>query len=132
VALATQNHQCIQWDRQHQEMESYKIGDKVMLRSDGLLMAKFRKFPRHLVPRWLGPFQVIGNQESPNFKLKLPRTMSRIHPMFYGNILKRYKEFDHGKFPGGQDRAKEVGTQDEVEGQMFEIESIIDKDIIRG
>jgi hypothetical protein len=47
VALATQNHQCIQWDRKHQEMEDYQIGDKVLLRSDGLLLAKFRKFPRH-------------------------------------------------------------------------------------
>jgi hypothetical protein len=51
--------------------------------------------------------------------------------MFHGNILKRYKEMDHFKFPGGKVQAKESGTQEEVEGQIFEIDSIIDKDVVK-
>jgi hypothetical protein len=105
------------------------IGDLVILRSEGLLLAKFRKFPRHFVPRWLGPFPVLETQGAPNFKL--PRTMSRVHPIFHGNVLKRYKAFDHSTFPGGNTPAKQDGNQDEVDGQMFEIESIIDKDVVK-
>jgi hypothetical protein len=78
IALATQNRQCEQWDRSHVEMDIYVPGDEVMLRSEGLLLAKFKRFPRHLVPRWLGPFRVIKATEAPNFTLQLPRTMARI------------------------------------------------------
>jgi hypothetical protein len=131
ITLATQNQQCIQWDRHHREMHKYQVGDLVMLRSEGLLLAKFRKFPRHFVPRWLGPFPVLETQGAPNFKLKLPRTMSRVQPIFHGNVLKRYKAFDHSTFPGGNTPAKHDGNQDEVDGQRFEIESIIDKDVAK-
>jgi hypothetical protein len=111
IALATKNQQCIQWDRQHREMDNFQVGDQVMLRSEGLLLAKFRKFPRHFVPRWLGPFPVLENQGSPNFKIKLPRTMSRVHPIFQGNVLKRYKAFDHSTFLSGDIPAKMVATR---------------------
>jgi hypothetical protein len=57
--------------------------------------------------------------------------MSRVHPVFHGNILKRYKEYDHRRFPGGKHPATGRGNQDEVEGQMFEIDSIIDKDVVK-
>jgi hypothetical protein len=110
-------------------MDNYALGDEVMLRSEGLLLAKFKRFPRHLVPRWLGPFKVIKASETPNFTLQLPRTMARIHPVFHGNILKRYKARDVEQFPGMKIQAKIVEMGKETGKELFEIEDIIDKDV---
>ncbi len=57
----------------------------MMLKSTGFNLPVSEKLSEKFRPRWLGPFSVLA-QEGPskmNYRLKLPPTMKKIHPVFH-------------------------------------------------
>ena len=67
-----------------------KVGDKVLLstRHLKLAVAGTAKFK----PRFVGPFEVIMKNGTVAYKLKLPDTMSKLHPWIHVSLLKSYHD----------------------------------------
>ncbi|KAJ9528280.1 hypothetical protein QJQ45_014257 [Haematococcus lacustris] len=67
---------------------TFSLGDSVMLSTKNLRNApgKARKF----LPRYVGPFKVTGKLGEAAYRLELPPTMSRLHPVFHVSLLKKY------------------------------------------
>ncbi|MGQ3285987.1 hypothetical protein, partial [Bosea sp. (in: a-proteobacteria)] len=67
---------------------TFSVGDSVLLSTKNLRNApgKARKF----LPRYVGPFQVTGRLGESAYRLELPPTMSRLHPVFHVSLLKKY------------------------------------------
>ena len=66
------------------------VGQKVMLSSENVTLAgnPTRKFQQ----RWLGPFTIKRVISRVAYELELPRTLSRLHPVFHVSLLKPYVE----------------------------------------
>ncbi|KAJ9534112.1 hypothetical protein QJQ45_002108 [Haematococcus lacustris] len=67
---------------------TFSVGDSVLLSTKNLRNApgKARKF----LPRYVGPFKVTGRLGESAYRLELPPTMSRLHPVFHVSLLKKY------------------------------------------
>ncbi|KAJ9523528.1 hypothetical protein QJQ45_007191 [Haematococcus lacustris] len=67
---------------------TFNLGDSVLLSTKNLRNApgKARKF----LPRYVGPFKVTGKLGEAAYRLELPPTMSRLHPVFHVSLLKKY------------------------------------------
>ncbi|KAJ9524861.1 hypothetical protein QJQ45_003019 [Haematococcus lacustris] len=67
---------------------TFSLGDSVLLSTKNLRNApgKARKF----LPRYVGPFKVTGKLGEAAYRLELPPTMSRLHPVFHVSLLKKY------------------------------------------
>ena len=46
---------------------------------------------RKLLPKWIGPFKVIEQVNPVAFKLEMPETLKRLHPVFHASLLKPYQ-----------------------------------------
>jgi hypothetical protein len=69
----------------------YKVGDKVLL-SMKYLNLKHSKTSRKLLPKWIGPFEVV-QVVGPVAYLKLRMNPGwRVHPVFHVSLLEPYKE----------------------------------------
>ncbi|KAJ9519625.1 hypothetical protein QJQ45_013359 [Haematococcus lacustris] len=70
------------------EPKRLSVGDSVLLSTKNLRNApgKARKF----LPRYVGPFKVTGKLGEAAYRLELPPTMSRLHPVFHVSLLKKY------------------------------------------
>ncbi len=66
--------------------ERFVVGDEVLLSTVNLSFA----IPRKLKPRFVGPFKVTKVISPVAYELKLPQTLSRLHPVFHVSLLKRY------------------------------------------
>ncbi|CAI5746373.1 unnamed protein product [Peronospora destructor] len=70
-------------------MDTFRIGDKVLLSTDGLRNSAVTNLGANkLAPRFIGPFTIlktIGNA----YTLDIPTSL-RLHPTFYVGRLKRY------------------------------------------
>ncbi|KAJ9528726.1 hypothetical protein QJQ45_020662 [Haematococcus lacustris] len=67
---------------------TFSVGDSVLLSTKNLRNApgKARKF----LPRYVGPFKVTGRLGESAYRLELPPTMSKLHPVFHVSLLKKY------------------------------------------
>ena len=83
--LAAQSRQRALKKRRHVE---YAKGDEVWLSSRNISVQG--PGTRKLMPRWLGPFKVIELCGPVAYKLELPATMSRLHPVFHVSLLQKY------------------------------------------
>lgn len=45
---------------------------------------------KKLLPKFIGPFTIVRKISDAAFKLTLPSTMSRVHPVFHVSLLKPY------------------------------------------
>jgi hypothetical protein len=84
-----QNRQKAYADQRRSPDPDYAVGTEVLLSSKHIPL-------RHpgiykLLPRWLGPFRVAKRISSVAYKLELPATMARIHPVFHASLLKLYR-----------------------------------------
>ncbi|KAJ9526430.1 hypothetical protein QJQ45_009903 [Haematococcus lacustris] len=75
----------------------FEVGAQVLLSTRNLRIktGKVRK----LVPRYVGPFVVEAKINANAYRLTLPATMSRLHPVFHVSLLKKYSGSDVGIMP---------------------------------
>ena len=74
-----------------------------------------------MLPRWIGPFTILGRVGKVAYRLDLPESMSRIHPVFHVSKLKPYK---------ASGRVQPPPVPIEIEGELeYEVECILDKRI---
>ena len=72
---------------QHRRDQEFQIGDRVLINTKFL-----RKGPgRSLMPRFIGPHQVVKKIGQVAYELKLPATM-RCHDVFHVSLLEPYNE----------------------------------------
>lgn len=85
---AAQQRQKAYADRRRSAV-TVSVGDKVLLSSKNISV----KHPgaRKLLPKWLGPFEVVRQINPVAFKLVLPPNMQLLHPVFHASLLKPYK-----------------------------------------
>ena len=72
---------------------TFQVGQEVLLSTRNIHL----KHPgsNKLLPKWIGPFPIEKQIGHVAFKLQLPDTMSRIHPVFHASLLSNYT-------PGGE------------------------------
>lgn len=66
----------------------FQEGDMVWLHSKNIAVK--HKGTRKFGPKWLGPFEVVQCVGPVAYKLSLPPTMARVHPVFHVSLLKPY------------------------------------------
>ena len=98
---------------------SFEKGDEVLLLTKNITL----KHPgtRKLLPRWIGPFTILGRVGKVAYHIDLPESMNRIHPVFHVSKLKPYK---------ASGRVQPPPVPLEIEGELeYEVERILDKRI---
>lgn len=81
---------------------------------------KVKRPCKKFTARYLSPFQIIEKKSSHAYKLRLPPSMQRLHPVFHVSMLEPYR----GRTPSD---AKEIREGDlALEDDRFKIEAIID------
>jgi hypothetical protein len=94
----------------------YKVGDKVLL-STKYLNLKHSKMNRKLLPKWIGPFEVVRVAGPVAYKLKMNPGW-RVHHVFYVSLLELYRE---------DGRVQPPPPPIEMEGALeYEVESILE------
>src|SRR5277367_473473 len=71
------------YDQNHTPAPNYQPGDKVYLDASDIQTTRPSKKLSH---HHLGPFEVVRKVGNGAYRLKLPRSMSRLHPVF--NVVK--------------------------------------------
>lgn len=80
---------------------SFKVGDLVLLKRDGIKMPVTSGVPNTLIPLYFGPFRILAvDHERDNYTLALPSSM-RVHPTFHIRCLKQFS--DPAEFFPGRD-----------------------------
>ena len=98
---------------------SFEKADEVLLSTKNITL----KHPgtRKLLPRWIGPFTILGRVGKVAYRLDLPEGMNRIHPVFHVSKLKPYK---------ASGRVQPPPVPIEIEGELeYEVGRILDKRI---
>jgi Reverse transcriptase (RNA-dependent DNA polymerase)/RNase H-like domain found in reverse transcriptase/Integrase zinc binding domain/Chromo (CHRromatin Organisation MOdifier) domain/gag-polyprotein putative aspartyl protease len=75
-------------DRLRSDGPSFVIGQQVLLSSKNLKFKHTRT--RKLLPRYVGPFEVVKVVSPVAYKLRLPKTM-KVHDVFHVSLLKPYR-----------------------------------------
>ena len=82
-----QERQKLYADKRREDV-TYGVGDRVLLSSKNL---KFKYGTPKLLPRWMGPFEILNWIGTVAYELKLPETWAdRVHPVFHVSLLNRY------------------------------------------
>jgi hypothetical protein len=94
-----------------------KLHDQVLLSTKNINL----KSPgtKKLLPKWIGPFTVVKDINGIAFKLALPVTMSKVHPVFHASLLKPY-------FPSGSTQPPTPPIIDAEGDVVFFVETILD------
>ena len=113
--IAAQQRQKAYADRRRVE-KVYKVGDKVLLSTKYLNM-KHGETSRKLLPKWIGPFEVVQVVGPVAYELKMNPGWS-VHPVFHVSLLEPYRE---------DGRVQPPPPPIELEGVLeYEVESILD------
>ena len=94
--LYAQRRMCKSYDAKHRE-ESFAVGEFVYLSPTGLLLSVAGS--KKLSSRMLGPFEVTERIGRLAYRLLLPESMSKVHPVFHVSLLKRPKDGGRGSAP---------------------------------
>ncbi|XP_055826463.1 uncharacterized protein LOC129894878 [Solanum dulcamara] len=89
MLLVAQNHQNEYVDRNVRDM-TFEVGEKVLLKvspTKGVMV--FGKIGK-LSPRYISPFEILNYVGMMAYRLALPPSLSRVHPIFYVSMLKKY------------------------------------------
>jgi hypothetical protein len=76
------------YDQHRREAPDYQPGELVYLEATNL---KSKRPSKKLDDRRFGPFKVLKKVGERAYKLDLPRTWKRIHPVFHTTLLRPYK-----------------------------------------
>jgi Chromo (CHRromatin Organisation MOdifier) domain len=90
-----QQRQASYADQSRHEM-ILKVGDRVLLSTANLHMkgpknAVVKLAAKKLLPKFIGPFEVLKSYGTVAYKLNLPATL-RIHPVFHVSLLHKYAD----------------------------------------
>jgi hypothetical protein len=81
----------------HRLEQVYKVGDNVLL-STKYLNLKHSKTNRKLLPKWIGPFEVVQIVGPVAYKLKMNPGW-QVHPVFHVSFLELYREDGRVQLP---------------------------------
>jgi hypothetical protein len=113
--IAAQQRQKALADKRRIDQE-YKVGDKVLL-STKYLNLKHSEMSRKLLPKWIGPFEVVQVVGAVAYKLKMNPGW-RVHSVFHVSLLEPYRE---------DGRVQPPPSPIEMEGALeYEVESIFE------
>ena len=106
-------------DKTRTTNKSFAVGDYVMLNAKNikLLTGGCNK----LLPRFVGPFQIIEQINEVAFKLQLPKTM-RVHNVFHASLLKTYKRREGVDPEDDEPKALIIDGHEE-----YEVEALVGK-----
>ncbi|KAJ9527667.1 hypothetical protein QJQ45_025945, partial [Haematococcus lacustris] len=93
---AAQSRQAAYANKARRDVE-YKVGQKVLLSTKNLKLQPGKA--RKLIPRYVGPFEILLLVGAVAVKLDLPASMSRLHPVFHVSLIKPYTGTDVGFMP---------------------------------
>jgi hypothetical protein len=99
------------------------VGHEVMLHTVNLDMQGCSK----LLPKWLGPFKVTKVVNPVAFRLELPPSMSRLHPVFHLSLLKPYVR------DPGRTAHRYTPLLVDRQGLVFKVDRILKhRDVVKG
>eukprot|EP01052_Picozoa_sp_SAG31_P061077 SAG31_NODE_20185_length_581_cov_1.232365_1_plen_116_part_00 len=110
------------------------VGSRVWLNLNGVGLSRFNLRPcPKLNPRYYGPYKVLAQPGVNRYKLKLPDDCY-IHDTFSSNRLKPYYDPSMVKFKGKSVPldSKFINDADDADDVEYEIEKILDWDIMSG
>ncbi|KAJ9520707.1 hypothetical protein QJQ45_007569 [Haematococcus lacustris] len=93
---AAQSRQAAYANKARRDVE-YKVGQKVLLSTKNLKLRPGKA--RKLIPRYVGPFEILLLVGAVAVKLDLPASMSRLHPVFHVSLIKPCTGTDVGFMP---------------------------------
>ena len=117
---AAQDRQKYYYDKNVRPV-SFAVGQKVLLSTKNINL----KHPgsNKLLPRWIGPFTIVEQVGAISFKLDLPDTLQRLHPVFHASLLTKYND------KGGYRPLPPILLED---GSLeYEVERILDSRVIK-
>jgi hypothetical protein len=113
------------YDRSKRESQNYKPGALVFLEGTNLTTDRPTK---KLGDKRYGPFKVLQQIGRSSYKLALPRSWSKVHPVFNEILLTPYRPPVHGQQPPIA-RPPPILIDDTTE---YEVEEIVDSRVRRG
>jgi hypothetical protein len=123
---AVQTRYKAQFDRHATPTPPFAVGDKVWLSQRNI---KTKRPSRKLDVQWLGPFRILEAVGSGKlaFRLELPTSMGKIHPVFHSSLLEPHRDNRWAK------RVQELSPPVEVEGELeYEVGGVLDSKVDRG
>jgi Integrase zinc binding domain/Chromo (CHRromatin Organisation MOdifier) domain len=109
----------IQADKKRQDV-TFAVGDEVLLSTKNLKLKS--DAPRKLLPRFIGPYKVLGLIGKVAYKLELPEQM-RVHNVFHVSLLSKY--VSDGKVHPLPPQV--------VDGELeYEVEAITAHEVVKG
>ncbi len=109
----------IRYDRRHRN-QTFAVGDKVYI-----YIHHLRQFSHKFQVRWIGPFTIAevmktGDAPNGNYRINLPDTLRRLHPIFHTSHLRPYVELLEGQPKDDRPPAlSDIGLDN-----IFELEAI--------
>ena len=68
----------------------FQVGDYVFLKVSPIKgVMRFSKKGK-LAPRYIGPFEILDRISMVAYRLALPPTLSKVHPVFHISMLRKY------------------------------------------
>eukprot|EP00798_Chlamydomonas_sp_ICE-L_P020253 gene20253-27007_t len=112
----------------HRRPLQFSVGDQVRLSSD--FISLYDQPSAKLRHRFLGPFTVlecIPTTDPTAYKLDLPSSMSRVHPVFHVSRLLPWTPNNEDEFPGRHIPNQPIpAAKDYVYGDAYEVDRILD------
>ena len=87
-------------DRRRKPIE-FKVGDFVYLNVSPMKSVQHFGVKRKLAPRYVGPFEIIGQSGKVAYKIQLPPEMSAIFNVFHVSQLKKCLRVPEERVPWG-------------------------------
>jgi hypothetical protein len=84
---SAQQKQADQANKHRRDVE-FDVGDMVLLSTANIVIKTPGK--QKLLPRFIGPYEILQKVGRAAYKLKLPQEMSKVHPVFHVSLLKPY------------------------------------------